>query len=339
MKDDTFQNLANRLGLDRSTVSRAVRHCPGVDSRTRSLVLEEARRTGVRAAAGPCSIYCILPDIPTYFWQTYYSELKESLNKANIPARFSSYSRIYDRETVLLYLDDVIQSGARVLILTIGLSETIRDKLLEMQRSGLYVILLSEYGELPNSAYVGADPYQDGELIGRWFCRHYPGETPLILDNVSGNDNVAQRIRGFLHSLEQFRPAVAKDAPVVKLTEGFFRNSKTLPAQYAALFNQVKKDYSCVYVPFGSICLPLSVLKTRKLTKVRLLFGHDCFTKAGADTLYPGFTASCNQNIGRQVSTAIGLAVSYLNEPVMPAQQSFHFIPSKVLCVSEEPAG
>ena len=336
MKIDTYQDLAKTLGIDRSTVSRAVRHCPGVDSKTRKLVLEEAFRSGIHGPVDRCSVYCILPDTPTYFWQSYYRELKEAFGQTDISVRYSIYSKIYDSETVLLYLDYVKQSEAKVLIISAVLSPEITKKLEVMQNEGLYVILLSEYGVLPRSAYVGSNSYQDGEQIGWWFCQHYSQQTPLILNNISGNANVAQRISGFLHSLEQFSSIYAQRVPVIRLTVNDFRNSKTIPAKYAAMIASIKEEYSCIYIPFGSIYLPLSIIKTNKLMRVSVLFGHDCFAKAGMyESVYKGYTASCNQDIARQVKTAIDLAVLYLKDPVLPDRQLFHFISSKVYSTLE----
>lgn len=336
MKNDTFQDLANDLGLDRSTVSRAIRHCPGVDGGTRKKVLEAARQAGIQSAVDLCGVYCIMPDVPTYFWHTYHREIKEKLKKTGIPVRYSIYSKIYDSETVLMYLDDVIRSGARVLILTAVLSKEIREKLADIQKNGVYVILLSEYGELPNSTYVGANSYQDGERIGWWFCQRYPQHTPLILNNIGGNANISQRIDGFIHSLEQFNSSYAQEIPVIRLNANYFNNSRTVSAKYAALLDRMDGKYSCIYIPFGSIELPLSVVKAKKLTSIKLLFGHDCFTKAGINSLYPGYTASCNQNIAHQVDTAVELAASYINDPVMPDSQTFRFIESKVCSSSKE---
>lgn len=336
MKSDTYQDLAKTLGIDRSTVSRAVRHCPGVDSKTRKMVLEEAIRSGIHGPVDRCSVYCILPDTPTYFWQSYYRELKEAFGQTDISVRYSIYSKIYDSETVLLYLDYVKQSEAKVLIISAVLSPEITKKLEIMQNEGLYVILLSEYGILPRSAYVGSNSYQDGEQIGWWFCQRYSQQTPLILNNISGNANVAQRISGFLHSLEQFSSIYAQKVPVIRLTVNDFRNSKTIPAKYAAMIASIKEEYSCIYIPFGSIYLPLSIIKTNKLMRVSVLFGHDCFTKAGMyESVYKGYTASCNQDIARQVKTAIDLAVLYLKDPVLPDRQLFHFISSKIYSTLE----
>ena len=67
--DSVISGLAERLGVSRATVSKAIRHCSGVDTATRERILREMHRSGVSPAAGVCDIYSILPDIPSFFWK------------------------------------------------------------------------------------------------------------------------------------------------------------------------------------------------------------------------------------------------------------------------------
>lgn len=335
MESITCQDLAKKLKIGKATVSRAVRHCSGVDSETRQHILLEARRAGVCIPASPCSIYCILPDTPHYFWNLMFRKMMEEMHNEQISVKYNIYTSIFDHETVLLYLDEAVQLGARVLILSASLSPAIREKLKEMQKNGVYVILLSEYGELADCVYVGANSFRDGEQIGRWFCQHYPQIHPIILSHY-GCANAFPRIRGFMHAMEQFRPDYVHKVPVIALGEHDLSNPKTIPARLAALFSTIGKEYSCVYMPFGNVHLPLSIMKAGWKTQLSVLLSHDCFTEAGPCSVYPGYTASCNQDIVCQVSTAMELARFYLRNPIFPSGQKFRFIPSKVCSEQEE---
>ena len=63
-----------------------------------------------------------------------------------------------------------------------------------------------------------------------------------------------------------------------------------------------------------------------------ILLTHDAFTEAGPGTVYPGYTASCNQDISGQVSAAKDIARSFRMDPVLPDKQTFYYIPSRILC-------
>ncbi len=334
MKDQSYRDLAKKLGLGKSTVSRTVRHCPGVDGRTRQRVLEEALRTGIGDAAEPCSIYCIVPDTPGYFWHIFHDRMREELKHIPFSVKYNVYSHLLDHETVLLYLDEAVRCGARVVILSADLSPAIKERLAAMQNGGVYVILLSVYGELPNSVYVGADPYQDGEEIGLWLWKHYPRYTPVILN--SSTRHASARIRGFLHVLERYHPDCGDAYSIVDVRAEDFSNPKLLPSRFASLFSRVERGYSCIYMPFGNFHLPPSLLKVGMKSDIPVLLSHDCFTEAGPDTLYPGYTASCNQDIARQVGTAMETAAAYLRDPFLPDGQTFRYIPSKICCRAQE---
>ena len=335
MENMTCQDLAKKLGIGKATVSRAVRHCSGVDSETRQRILQVAKHSSISIPAVPCSIYCILPDTPHYFWNLVFRNMLEEMRQEQISVKYNIYTSIFDHETVLLYLDEAVQLGARVVVLSASLSPAIREKLREMQKNGVYVILLSEYGELSDCVYVGANSFRDGEQIGRWFCQHYPQLHPMILSHY-GCANALPRIRGFMHAIEQFRPGYPHKVPIIALGEHDLSSPKTIPARLAALFSTIGKEYSCVYMPFGNIHLPLSIMKAGWKTQLPVLLSHDCFTEAGPCSVYPGYTASCNQDIVCQVSTAMEMARAYLKNPVFTGSQKFCFIPSNVYSSREE---
>ena len=245
MDNNRFQKIVKQLGVSKATVSRTLRHCPGVDTDTRMRILKEARKENEGVGYPSCRIYCILPDLPHYFWGTFFAELQEDVRRTPVSVKFNLYTRIFDDETVLLYLEEAILLRAEVVIIAAAVSPAIREKLRRMQESGICVILLSEYGELPGCVYVGADAFRDGETMGQWFCQRYPDNVPMIL-KMNCLPNVLSRINGFRQAIEQYRPMWGTEIPVFDLTKEDFDNNRTVPARLAALLSSIDCRYSCI---------------------------------------------------------------------------------------------
>ena len=66
MKNHELEKIAKITGSGKSTVSKALNHCFGVDRENRERILEAARREGVEET-GACDIYGIFPDRPLGF--------------------------------------------------------------------------------------------------------------------------------------------------------------------------------------------------------------------------------------------------------------------------------
>ena len=328
---NTCQELARKLGIGKATVSRAIRNCPGVDSETRRRILLEAMRSGIEFPNDPCSIYCILPGTPQFFWKLVLQLIQEQLDGTKIAVKYNVYTNLYDFDTVLLYLDEAERLGAKVLVLSAKLSPAIREKLISMQKNGVFVILLSEYGELPNSVYVGPNPYGDGERLGRWFCRNYPNHTPVIL-NFDDCANAAPRIRGFLHGFEQLRPTYRQQISMLTMTEAEIKNPKIFPGRLASIFSTLNMESTCIYTPYGSMQLPLVIIKSGLKAQPPILLAHDCFQGSDTETVYAGYTASCNQDLAGQVCLAMEIARTALLDPTQPTKQVFHYVPSRICC-------
>ena len=66
--DETaLSRLASELDVSRSTVSKVLRHCFGVNTETRQRVLRAAKGINELRPTGTCSVYCIIPEYARLF--------------------------------------------------------------------------------------------------------------------------------------------------------------------------------------------------------------------------------------------------------------------------------
>jgi len=125
MKDKLYVSIAKKYDLSKSTVSRVARHCGGVDTETRQLVLDELKKLN-QSDADHKDIFCIIPDKPKYFWHEAYRGIIENLS-SDISLKMNIYTKISDEATILTYLDEAEKARPRAIIISSAITDTIRE--------------------------------------------------------------------------------------------------------------------------------------------------------------------------------------------------------------------
>ena len=321
MKDNAVGQIADKLNISISTASKAIRHCSGVDSDTRQSVLDEIRFIKYQPKSA-CNIYAIIPDTPQYFWREMREGIRKGREANAIPVKCNVYTHLRDESTVLAYLDEAEQLNARAIIISTLVTPKIHDKLHSMTK-GRLVLFLSEYHELTNTFFVGADAYMDGYKMGKRFISQYAGRT-LVSLTIPNDRNISDRFEGFKRALEEERSDLLQEMIQIKIDRNIFKDPKLLPSKLAPLLADATKgkESLCVYTPFGMSQLPLVFTKA-KLAKDTVCMCHDYF----ADKNEPFITVTCNQDVTRQGELAIELASHYVAENNYPAEK-INWVPS-----------
>ena len=209
MKDTTIESIANKLNVSKSTVSKVMRHCGGVDSDTRERILVESRSLKIEIKSD-CDIYVIVPDVPQYFWK----EMRKGITGNTFPdktrVKINVYTKVRDEAAVLEYLNEAEHLNARVIIIAAHITPSIHKKLESITDSRL-IILLSEYYELNNVFYIGADSYQDGYAMGQEYISHY-SDKRLVLFSVKNNVNTTNRLQGFCQAIRKHQSILLENA-------------------------------------------------------------------------------------------------------------------------------
>ena len=323
MKNDTISEIASKLNIGKSTVSRAIRHCGGVDYKTRQNVLNEV---GIRRfeSENACDIYTICPNVPQYFWDQVFQGLLSEALPNHLTIKNNVYTTLTNEETILHYLDEAEFLNARVIIIAAHITPKIHDKLATLN-DGRFILFLSEYHELVNSYFVGSDMYLDGYQMGKQYLTYY-GDRDLIVLTSSGNENATKRLNGFLKSIEEHTPDSLLNIQRIEVDNRLFADIKLLPSKLAPLLQNTvnSRNLSCVYSPFGASQLPLAITKAKVQGKV-VCMCHDYIWEKQESCI--GIV--CNQNTFAQGATAMQMAKEYLRTHCYP-EQIYTTIPSMV---------
>lgn len=326
--EDTAKVLAKKMDVSRSTVSRVLRHCGGVDTELRNEILKAAAESG-NYAVGVCDIYVILPQVPKYFWQRAYDGVARQISEP-YRVKLNICTKSTDSETALFYLDEAERMGARVIIIAMQATSVLRDRL-ELLAKDRLVILLSEYFENKNCFYVGGDPLEEGRAVGRLWRKYYADTEPIILDFYE-NTNPSLRAEGFTREIADLWEKPQR----IRIPNEAYTNMKSAPSQIARMLfgNPIldKEDNKCcIYCPIGGIDISLAIYKL-KLADLPICICHDVSVIGDpclADTPSTHCDAVCMQDVYAQAKTAMTLAIAYLDGEPLPQSKST-IIPPKV---------
>lgn len=340
MKDEKFSEIAQKLGVARSTVSRAARHCSGVDVETRRAVLQYTGFLDESNADGgqKCRIYTILPDLPGYFWGKLYHGIEDAVVNDSFlhlgwykkGIKQNVYSSLADSDIVLRYLDEAERLQPEVILIAAHITPEIREKLDGMKEKSR-IFFVTETESMPQTFYFGADPYADGFLMGKHYLSNYADRSPVVVSNKEIR-TIHRRTEGFLDALRQGDAARFRSVPVYEFpTDGiFFENRRLAPARLASLLTEWigKRERACLYFPYGSVALPLALQKAKFGDSVACLC-HD--SMLGADCRpEDGINASINQDVYRHGKAAVEAAIKLIASGMCP-DQKYTYIPSHMV--------
>ncbi len=325
MKEDTLAELAKKLKISKSTVSKAIRHCSGVDSETRQLILDALPKNSPPSTK-KFLIYTIVPDVPQYFWKELHRGLLDNVDRKKYPIKQNVYTRATDESTVLQYLSEAEEMDIKVLIISVYVTPRIRERL-ERLTERCMVILLTENFELCNSFFIGSDAYRDGYAMGKEYLAEF-ADRRLIYFSVRNNGNAEQRSKGFFDAIREEKPEILSTAIPVEFDNTIFRDVKNLSSRLASLLsNGIDSGCSyCLYSPIGLAPLPIALKKTG-LEEKTVCMCHDSF--AEDMTIQEGFHICCNQDVYMQGAAAAKAAIQYVDEVLFP-ENKYLFIPSRI---------
>jgi len=314
---DTMSNveLSKNLNINKSTVSKVLRHCEGVDSELRELILSQVGPIHQRQVNN-CDIYCIIPDNPKWFWSELKKGVMEMATREKYKYKLNIYTNLGDENIILRYLEEAKMLSARVVVLTAIITDRIQKKIEELNRTAL-VILLSEYESLVNCPYVGSNPVQEGRQMGKIYLEHYEERQLIVIDNGRAG-NSKMRIQGFMTQLP-----MTKRESVIKmcLSEKTFQNAQLLPAKLAeklACYNNDHCTY-CLYLPFNVYDVRM-ILRKAGILSYSVCLCHDSaiFSVQGMQLC---------QSLYQQGIEAMNMAENFMKTEKYPASK-YLFVPS-----------
>ena len=176
MKYVSIQKLSELTGLSKSTISRAIHHCGGVDAQTAARIHQLARELGypppkVDGISLGCGI--VLPKNPAYFWSLPQKKLLSFFNDQKIPVRMALYPQLDELDAFCSALEAMESLQPRTLLVCAPSHPEAKQRL-QALADRIPIFLLSECLNLVNAFYFGSNRKEDGRLLGRAY-------TPSIL--------------------------------------------------------------------------------------------------------------------------------------------------------------
>ncbi len=314
MEPDKLKEIAIHSGTSVSTVRRVLNHCSGVAAETRTAVINAQCSLQHAQAVGGKNLYFILPDNPKFFWHQALTVLNGYL--FDPPVKLSFYPSLQQHELLKTYLEPLLSEKNAVLILAADLNEE-ESELVRRIAERHPVIQLCRHTPIEGTAYVGADPYKDGFMLGE-YARQTPVEQAVIFQPQGYN--ASETCRGFAEGYGRF---------VTMLPEP---NEGNLYSSLAARSLAALPNVGLVFSPSGrtaELCRAI-----HKLRRPIHCYGCEVSSQLKAMPESHSVRGLLQQNFAEQTRTALELAKSYLQSGTPPTEHVI--IPSKIVTLNKE---
>ena len=202
MSKTNLEEIARRSGVSKSTVSRVLNNCPGVDGELREAVIAAVRDDYAATAKNesPADVCVVLPDNPKFFWH----RINETLSSCEEGLRIRTYvySSLSKASVLCDYFERIEQSNVKAVIFA-GYAEGEARARMEHLADTRLLIRLCEYDPMPNAFFVGANAYEDGRLLGERLVRQAQDAHRRGVALIERGDSYNCRLReqGFLEAV------------------------------------------------------------------------------------------------------------------------------------------
>lgn len=323
MKKKRIDEIADKLGVTKSTVSRTLRHCHNVDSDTRRTILREFGKEAL-FSDGYFPVYVILPDNPNHFWARLYEELAKHERTLGLPVKYNIYTNLSGTDIVLHYLEEAERIGSKAVIIAAVITPEIRKKLIQMQEH-CAIFLLCEFGDIVNTFYFGPDYYADGRSAAQFYLDRYPDHKAVTI-SLADIRGIEMKNEGFCDRVRECKGKDAVREYVIDVETSL--DSRLFASKLAYKLSEwlSNDEKYCLYIPFGSGNIAAGIRKTGMKEKI-ICICHDTKPTADSSGIYAVYI---NQNLPLQAEAVFKAAEKYLRTGCLP-DQKFTYIPS-VIC-------
>ncbi len=158
----TISEIAEKLCVSKSTVSKVLNNKPGIAKETRAKILEYASVRGYRFPdADKTDIVIIIPDI----YKNLCSYIQKQCKNLNLVARCGVYKR---EEDFLLAIKGLKKVKPKIVAIYPMHTEKAPEELKRLMRWSL-VWFIGDFINLENTFYFGSNPISDATELGNCF--------------------------------------------------------------------------------------------------------------------------------------------------------------------------
>ena len=263
----TVKEIARLAGVSRGTVDRALKDRPGINEKTKTRILEIAKKYDYKPnIIGKALVYSAKSQPVSVLLNSmgnpFFDEVKAGIRAAE--KEYASYGfqilltecKGYDPEEQLRLLE-ALPKDTRMLILTPICDEKIAQKLQALVDGGTTVVMLS--GEAPSvtgAVYVGCDYLKSGRIAGRLVGMLSRGQANLFL--VTGST----RHRGHAERVAGIRTIIENEYPGIAIT-GVLENLDDDALAYTAVRRALQRnpEIDFIYITAGGTAGTLRAIR------------------------------------------------------------------------------
>lgn len=336
-KKSRIEEVSRAAQVSKSTVSKALNNCGGVDPDMKELILRTAKDMAFtpaqkrrKALQGGWTVGVVMPINPYYFWDGAIQGMKHTeKQKEDFHLIFSFFSGVSgisgqsSEKDVLYCLDYIEDLKVDLLVITPPAFPEVARRLRAL--AGKFpIVFFNETADAPSLFYAGTNFYQDGIRLARASQRilqDYPG---LLLITGPSLPMVEERDGSFCDEARKLVPNLLNSGrvPVEKLDQHLFS------AQLARiLHDKYVGKFRTVYVSQGfmpQVCLALHKLQLDGQVAV---VGYENPSQNEAYMRKGMIKAVVEQDIYNQGVCCMEAVYQWLAHGILPANNCIH-VPS-----------
>ena len=321
MSKANLEEIAKRSGVSKSTVSRVLNNCPGVDGDLREAVIEAVRADYVATAKTemPADVCIILPDNPKYFWNRINAFLSQ--NSMGLRIRTYVYSSLTETAVLCDYFERIEQSNIKAVIFAGYAEGEARERLTRLASTRL-LIRLCEYDPIPNAFFVGANAYEDGKRLGELLVQRAQ-KVPargVVLIRRGEPYNCRLREQGFLEAVGESLCVEQVEAP---------KDFRLWSSHLARALSGIAERFDYVFCSDGVTVPSCEAIRKLRLGRRIGYFGFEAPQSAEPYLESGEICALIVQDPAEQTRVALSLCKKYLEQHLYP-DRKMTYISSKL---------
>lgn len=242
----TIRDIAEKLNVSTTTVSKALNGASDISGRTKRLVFRQAAEMGyvpnILAAnlrrSRASLVALVLSDVSKPYFARVIASCEAALESAGYTAMTFSSMESAQRESMFLHTI-VSMNMAGMIIDPAQESDGIPDTLKQM---GIPYVFSNRYLDAANDCYVAADNVRAGYLATEYLLKRRPGAPVLCLNGPDRISPTVTRLKGYKEAL--------KDADIREEPGWIFSNCFGL----ADAYTMGRRMAEAFHPPFSVFC-------------------------------------------------------------------------------------
>ena len=324
----TSTEVAKRLGISRSTVSRALSGYPYVDDELRKRVLATASEMGYRpnhaaqslAKGETLLIGFIIYTKPELYWERVLRGVKIAADMLHdydvvIETVITDITRPQEQVEAMRAL---IQKGAKAIVLSPSAPNVVAGTIDEMMQQGIPIVLLNT--DVPQSSRlccVGSDYVQAGRLAGELLSRFLMGRGKIA--SIAFDDSgtmTPQKLTGFREEISRF-PHVEMLGPYM-----FSRTGEDVYEKTCELLRTTRPN--AIFMTYGQVEDVAHAIEDMGLAGQVPLVGYDATEDSLTLLRRRVISSLISQEPEQQAILCIRILHDYLARGVRPKSSIIH---------------